>query len=114
MDAKRRRELLEQYKNRRPEMGVISCRCRATGESFLGTSTDTKASFNSLTFQLARNGYPGKRLQALWNRYGREGFELTVLEVLKYEDPQADQTGKLEDMRKKYFAANPDACVLVK
>ncbi len=34
MDIKRKRELLEAYKNRHPEMGVISFHCGATGESF--------------------------------------------------------------------------------
>lgn len=35
MDMKRKKQLLEEYKNRRPEMGVISYRCIATNESFL-------------------------------------------------------------------------------
>lgn len=34
MDMKRKKQLLEEYKNRRPEMGVISYRCLATNESF--------------------------------------------------------------------------------
>lgn len=46
MDTKRKKELLQQWKNRRPEMGVISFRCKKTGESFLGISKDTKADFN--------------------------------------------------------------------
>ena len=32
MDIKRKKELLEAYKNRYPEMGVISYRCKETGE----------------------------------------------------------------------------------
>ncbi len=40
MDKKRRKELLESYKNRRPEMGVISYHCKETGETFLGISQD--------------------------------------------------------------------------
>ena len=43
MDTKRKKELLQQWKNRHPEMGVISFRCKKTGESFLGISKDTKA-----------------------------------------------------------------------
>ena len=42
MDTKRKKELLEAYKNRHPEMGVISYRCKETGEVFLGISKDTK------------------------------------------------------------------------
>ena len=53
MDTKRKKELLQQWKNRRPEMGVISFRCKKTGESFLGISKDTKADFNSNRFKLS-------------------------------------------------------------
>ena len=41
MDIKRKKELLEAYRNRHPEMGVISYRCKETGELFLGISNDT-------------------------------------------------------------------------
>lgn len=46
MDIKRKKELLEAYKNRHPEMGVISYSCKETGEVFLGISKDTRADFN--------------------------------------------------------------------
>lgn len=47
MDAQRRKELMLEWKNRRPEMGVISIVCKATGDMFLGTSKDTVS--NDLT-----------------------------------------------------------------
>ena len=86
MDTKRKKELLEAYKNRHPEMGVISYRCRETGEVLLGISKDTKSDFNSTNMKLAANWHPNKRLQELWNKYGSEGFELSVIKVLKYDD----------------------------
>lgn len=36
MDMKRKKELLQEWKNRHPEMGVISFYCNSTGEAFLG------------------------------------------------------------------------------
>lgn len=109
MDIKRKRELLEEYKNRRPDMGVLSFKCTATGESFLGISTDIKADFNSTRFKLSSGGYPNKRLQALWNEYGAEGFCLSVLKVLEYKDPMEDHTEKLEELRELFFASDPQA-----
>lgn len=53
MNIQRKKELIEEWKNRRPEMGVISFRCKATGETFLGISKDTKADFNSNSFKLS-------------------------------------------------------------
>lgn len=109
MDTKRKKELLEAYKNRHPEMGVISYRCKETGEVFLGISKDTKSDFNSTNMKLAANWHPNKRLQELWNKYGSEGFELPVIKVLKYDDPHEDHTAKLESLREQCLAADPNA-----
>lgn len=109
MDKARKKELLEAYKNRRPEMGVISYRCKETDEVFLGISKDTKTDFHSTNFKLTANWHPNKRLQELWNKYGREGFELSVIKVLKYDDPNKDHTEKLESLREQCLAANPNA-----
>lgn len=98
MDRERKRQLLEEYKNRKPEMGVISFCCVATGESFLTASRETKTDFNSTRCKLAANWHPNKRLQELWNQYGEEGFELSVIRVLKYEDPKADHARELEKL----------------
>lgn len=109
MDMKRKKELLQQWKNRRPEMGVISFRCKKTGESFLGISKDTKADFNSNRFKLSGGAHPNKRLTELWNQYGEDGFELSVIKVLKYDDPHEDHTAKLESLREQCLAADPNA-----
>ncbi|WP_333650024.1 GIY-YIG nuclease family protein [Lacrimispora sp.] len=109
MDMKRRKLLLEEYKNRRPEMGVISLRCKATGQAFLGISTDTKAGFNSICVKLSSNSHPNKKLQELWNQYDLEGFECSVLKVLKYEDPAQDHTAELEELREICLAEDPHA-----
>ena len=101
MNSERKKLLMEEYKNRRPEMGVISFRCKATGESFLEISKDTRADFNSLTVKLESNWHPNKKLLKLWNEYGQEGFELSVIKVLKYEDPKENYTFKLEELREK-------------
>ena len=109
MDIKRKKELLEAYKNRHPEMGVISYRCKETDEVFLGISKDTKADFNSTNTKLSANWHPNKKLQELWNEYGLEGFELSVARVLKYDDPHENHTLKLESLLEQCLAADPNA-----
>lgn len=98
MDLSQRKLLLEEYKNRKPEMGVISFRCTKTGEVFIAASKDTKADFNGTRFKLETSTHPNKRLLSLWNQYGENGFELSVLKVLKYEDPQANHNKELEEL----------------
>ena len=70
MDKAQKKALTEEWKNRRPEMGVISLRCRETGEVFLGTAKDTKAAFNSVRAKLSGGLHPNKRLMELWKQYG--------------------------------------------
>ncbi len=109
MDVKRKRELLNEYKNRRPEMGVISFSCKATGEVFLGISKDTKADFNSGCFKLSTGTHPNRRLQELWKQHGEHGFALSVVRTLPYDDPLEDQTPKLEELREQCLLENPQA-----
>ncbi len=109
MDMKRKKELSEAYKNRHPEMGVISYHCKETGEVFLGISKDTKSDFNSTNMKLSTSWHPNKQLQELWNKYGLEGFELSVIKVLKYDNPNEDHTAKLESLREQCLAADPKA-----
>ena len=87
MNTERKKQLIMEYKNRHPEMGVISLKCRATGESFLGISGDTRTAFNSVCARLSGSSHPNRHLQELWKEYGEEGFEQSVIKVLKYEDP---------------------------
>ena len=48
----RKRELKEQYKAMRPEMGVFVFRCVPTGKNYVGWTHDLKGTLNSLRFQL--------------------------------------------------------------
>lgn len=109
MNTERKKQLMMEYKNRRPEMGVISLTCKATGEAFLGTSEDTKIAFNSISARLSGLSHPNKRLQELWNKYGPEGFEQKVIRVLKYEDPGEDHTAELEKLRAECLEADEKA-----
>lgn len=112
MDKAKRKAMVEEWKLRRPEMGVISIHCKETGESFLGISKDTKADFNSNKMKLATGTHPNKRLKELWGQYGEDGFEWSVLEVLDYDDPSEDHTAELESLREKCLAADEKAVKL--
>lgn len=109
MDKAQRKALVEEWKNRRPEMGVISLRCKATGEIFLGISKETKADFNSTRAKLSSGTHPNKRLAELWNQYGEAGFEFSVPALLEYEDPLEDHTRDLEALRDRLLEADKKA-----
>ena len=109
MDTKRRKELLTAYKDRRPEMGVISFRCRTAGEVFLTPASDTAAKFNRIRFQLSAGQCPNKRLQSLWSQHGEDDFELRVVQSLEYDDPAEDHADELETLCQICLAENPQA-----
>lgn len=109
MDNKRRKELLAQYKDRHPEMGVISFRCRTTGKAFLTIASDTTAKLNRIRFQLSAGQCPNKQLQALWTQYGEDSFDLRVAKSLEYDDPAEDHTDELETLCELCLIENPQA-----
>lgn len=109
MNTERKKELLQAYRDRRPEMGVISVRCNPTGNVFLGISRDTRADYNSILAKLRMNGHPNKTLQALWNTHGEEAFTLSLLAELDYDDPHEDHTRKLEALRQDCLDRDPAA-----
>ena len=109
MDIKRKKELLDAWKNRCPEMGVISIRCKITGDLFLGISKDKRADFNSNRFKLAANGHPNKQLQELWDLHGENHFEFSVAKALEYEDPADDHTEDLKTLLEICLEEAPEA-----
>lgn len=111
MDQQRKKELQMAYKNRKPEMGVLSFRCQATNQSFLCASKDTRTDINSISFKLSGNFYPNRTLLALWNQYGKENFEIKVVQVLPYDEKREDQdyTEDLEILLLDYLEKTENA-----
>ena len=114
MDKQSRKDMIGQYKMRKPDKGIISFLCTETGEEFLGKANDIPSEFNGLKFKLSSGGHPNKRLQELWNTYGEEGFEITVACELEYEDPTLDYSEDLEILREELLAERPNATILWK
>lgn len=97
-----KKDLKEQYRKMKPDMGVFMFKCVSSGKAYLGFSQNVKAALNSLTFQLNLGSYNANgNLQGDWKKYGEKGFEITVLELLKYDkdESKTDYTGDLKLLR---------------
>ena len=114
MDRTKKKELLMQWKTRHPEMGVICIQCKVTGEIFADISRDLQRAFNSHRFQLSAALHSNRRLQELWNEYGEDGFEYKVESILKYDNPDEDQTAKLTAMLDSFLLEHPQAAKLAR
>lgn len=103
-----RKAMIDAYKNRTPDMGIIALVCKETGEAFLGASTDIHADFNSIRVKLKSGFHPNRKLLNLWKQYGEEDFDFVILEKVEYKDDTVDYRQKLEDMREEMIEKNPD------
>jgi group I intron endonuclease len=58
----------------------------ASGQMYIGGSTDMTGRFTHHRFMLRRGKHKCKALQDLWTRHGEESFEFRVLERCKKDD----------------------------
>lgn len=97
----RKKELKEQYKQYRPEMGLISAKCRINGRIYIEATNRTQASINKLLFTLKLGSNRCEELQKDWKEYGEGSFHIEVLENLEYDekDPDRDYCEDLEILK---------------
>ena len=98
MDRARRKELLEQYKQMKPDMGVYMFKSINTNTVYLGCDKNIKATINGDRFKLNANGHRNKKLQKDWNENKEENFEIKIVQVLEY-DKDESKTDYSEDLK---------------
>jgi len=81
-----RKQLVQQYQDKKREMGVYRIVHRATGKTWVGTSMNLDKVLNRDTFMLDLGSHANRALQADWKAYGMEAFEMDILEQLKLDD----------------------------
>ncbi len=94
----RRKELKEQYKLRKPPMGIYAIYKQDGNKWHIESSSDTHGALNGAKFKLEHNSYPNRELQSEWTKCKGEGFVIEVIEVLEYdkEDIKTDYTKELQ------------------
>ncbi len=91
IDKKRRKELLEQYKQIKTYIGIIQIKNNVNGKIFIDTCSNLKNRWFTLKWNLDMGRHPNSKLQKDWNELGQDAFAYEVLE-------QKD-AGKVEDIR---------------
>ena len=111
MYREKRKQMIYEYKNRTPEMGILSYKCIHTNEVLLGTANDIKAKINSNKVKLNSGSYPNKYLQELWNKYEADSFEIKIykrLEIKTKEDKEKTLK-KLDELLENSLKEVPEA-----
>lgn len=98
ISSEKKKELLEQYKMMKPEMGLLAIINKTNGKYFLETTANLKGKLNRISFQFKMGRHPNKELQKDINIYGADQFEVTVLEQIEYEENDA-KTDYSDDLK---------------
>lgn len=93
----RRKELKEQYKNIRPDMGIFIVRPNSNNKCFIEIASDLKSKINRTKFQLEFGNHPNEELQKEWKDLGEKSFKIEVLEKLKHDENNS-KTDYTEDL----------------
>ena len=101
MDKSKRKELLQKYKEMKPEMGVYMFKSIKTNTVYLGCDKNIKATINGNKFRLKLNNHKCKKLQTDWNENKEEDFEIKTVEVLPYDkdESKVDYSEELKILR---------------
>jgi hypothetical protein len=86
---KTRKDLKEEYKNLKFDMGVFQIRNMANGKIFIGSSLDLKAFWNAQKWQLDFGMHRNAALQADWKELGADQFSYEILGLVEHSDDAA-------------------------
>ncbi len=86
MEKQRRRDIINDYKEKKVAKGVFAVRCAPSGQTWLGLSRNLDAQQNSIWFSLRIGSHRNKAMQAAWKEYGEAAFELSIIELVDADD----------------------------
>jgi hypothetical protein len=75
-----RRQIANDFKDRRVSRGIFAVRCAATEQVWVGSSPNLDSARNSLWFQLRIGQCRNADLQSAWKQHGEPAFTLEVVE----------------------------------
>jgi hypothetical protein len=84
----RRKDMIREYKERKPRPGIFAVRCTTTGSTWVGSSRNLDTQKNGIWFQLRGGSYMNPELQAAWNAQGADAFAFEELEAVEDENAQ--------------------------
>lgn len=85
----RKKELKEQYKQLKTEMGIFIVQNKINNKYFIVATQNLKGMINRVKFQLKSGGHPNRQLQEEWKEFGEDNFEFKILETLDYDKDES-------------------------
>ncbi len=97
MDKSRKKELREQYKRTKPQMGIFIIRSKITNKCYIEGTQDLRGKINGTKARLGGGIHPNRELQKAWQDDGEANFTIEILENLEY-DKDESKTDYKEDL----------------
>ena len=69
-----RKDLIREYKEKKPTPGVFAVRCIPTNAAWTGLSRNLDTQQNGIWFQLRTGSHVNKALQTAWKKHGEAAF----------------------------------------
>lgn len=85
----RKKELKEQYKHMKPDMGIFIIRSNFNDKCYIEGTQNLRATINGTRFKLEAGVHPNRELQKEWKEHGEGSFTIEVLENLEYDKDEA-------------------------
>lgn len=101
---KSHKDLKEEYKQIKFQMGVFQIRNCVNGKLFVGSSVNLPATWNSQKFQLNQKAHMNSELQKDWNEFGESNFVFEIIDEIKHrEDGTCDYRDEVKELEKMYL-----------
>ena len=85
MNSSDRKAATERYKSRVVQHGIVAIRCTATGDAWVGATTQAGIGKNAIWTQLRFGVSHNKKMQAAWKAHGEASFVYEMLETFDTE-----------------------------
>lgn len=86
---KSRKDIIREYKERKPTAGVFVIKNTANGRLLLGSSLNIEGPLNKHRFMLQIGSHRNTAMQRDWKEFGAEAFVFEILETV----PPSDKPG---------------------
>jgi len=86
MEKARKREIVQQYKERKSAPGIFAVRCKPTDDVWVGVTRDLESQRNGTFFMLRQGSHTNKKMLAAWNAHGEDAFAYEPLEEIDAKD----------------------------
>ena len=91
MDKSKRKELIEQYKNKKATGGIYCIKCSVNNRTWLKATRDMEGQKNRYEFFFSTNSCPEPAMLPEWNQYGAKTFSFEILEELEQGETQTSK-----------------------